>query len=99
MKHKPGLMAAMIGLAATGGAAASGAASLNKSVNSSGYVASPAPTQRTDGKQTNQFSNQEKINFKERYTSPRKLFFNDGIDPKTYRMHHVKRGTHKRTNV
>ena len=99
MKKGLGLMVAMMGLAAGTGIGSTGLSQTNGSVNFAETNFSESKTQNPDVKQTNQFANQEKTTFKRTKSSVRRFVSNDGIDPKTYGMYHVKPRTHKRTNV
>ncbi|MBU4536978.1 MAG: hypothetical protein L6264_07350 [Weeksellaceae bacterium] len=99
MKHKLGLMAAMIGLAATSRVATTNTVDFNRSVNSAEKLVSQGPTQKTDGSRINPTANHERVTLRNERSSVQKFGWNPGISPKTYGMHHVKRGTHKRTNV
>lgn len=99
MKKGFGLMVAMMGLAASSGIATTNTVDFNRSVNSAEKHVSDGPTQKTDGSRINPTVNQERLNFRNERSSSLKSGWDSGISPKTYGMYHVKRGTHKRTNV
>lgn len=92
-------MVAMMGLAAGTGLGSTGLSQTCGSVNFAETNISEGKTQNPDVKQTNQFADQEKTTFKRTKSSVRRFVSNDGIDPKTYGMYHVRGGTHKRTNI
>lgn len=99
MKNKLGLMAAMIGIAAVSGVATTNTIDFSRSANSTEKLVSEGPTQKTDGSRINPTVNQERMTFRNEKSLSLKSGWDSGISPKTYGMYHVKRGTHKRTNV
>lgn len=92
-------MMGMMALAASSGIATTNTSDFNRSVNSADKLVSEGPTQKTDGNRINPTANQEKLTFRNESSSAQNYIWNTGISPKTYGMYHVKRGTHKRTNV
>lgn len=96
---------------AAGAVALGMAASVSTTVNTTSEVSNKTieTNKVTESKQTNQqnsknpFSSERSMKISarevERTSTYRDFGYNTGIDPKTYGMYYVRRGTHKRTNI
>ncbi|WP_234111769.1 hypothetical protein [Chryseobacterium sp. R2A-55] len=91
MKKK--LLVGIAALAMAGGLGGTAMANFNQSVNET-KLQEP----RTDRNALPQEPQVKKeITIRKSYSG--KLYRGEGISPKVYGMYHVKRGTHKRTNI